>query len=87
MTDEQVLLTGLAIFLSLMLAVLLRRVLGHVFRVVARTALGGGLLAVLAQFGGLLGLHLGVNLYNALVIGLLGMPGLGLLLMLNWLIQ
>lgn len=87
MTDEQALLTGLAIFVALLLMVLLRKVLGQVVRIAARTVLGGGLLAILAPFSGLLGLNLGVNLYNSLVIGLLGMPGLGLLLMLNWLVK
>ena len=32
----------------------------------------------------MLGLSLGVNLFNALVLGLLGIPGFGLLLMMNW---
>ena len=42
------------------------------------------MLAVLSQTGGALGLSLGVNLVNALVLGLLGVPGFGLLLMLQW---
>ncbi|MCC8076655.1 MAG: pro-sigmaK processing inhibitor BofA family protein [Clostridiales bacterium] len=85
MTDEQVLLAGLGLFAALFLAILLRRVLALLCRVALRTAVGGGVLAALEPFGGLLGLHLGVNLCNALVIGVLGAPGLGLLLMLNWL--
>ncbi|MCD8190536.1 MAG: pro-sigmaK processing inhibitor BofA family protein [Clostridiales bacterium] len=64
----------------------MRRVLGMLCRVALRTAVGGGVLAALAPFGGALGLHLGVNLGNALVIGVLGAPGLGLLL-LNWLVR
>jgi len=35
----------------------------------------------------LLGVTLGVNWLNALVLGLLGVPGFGLLLMLQWLLQ
>ena len=31
------------------------------------------------------GLSLGVNLFNAFTLGLLGLPGLGLLMMLRWL--
>ena len=34
--------------------------------------------------GQLLGVKLGVNLLNALVLGALGIPGFGLLLMLQW---
>ncbi|MEM5781420.1 MAG: pro-sigmaK processing inhibitor BofA family protein [Lawsonibacter sp.] len=42
------------------------------------------MLALLSQIGHLLGISLGVNLVNALVLGLLGIPGFGLLLMLQW---
>jgi inhibitor of the pro-sigma K processing machinery len=86
-TDEQALLCGLGILVALMLAVLLRKVLGKAAVLAFRTALGGGLLAVLAQLDGVLGLHLGVNLCNALVIGVLGLPGVGLLLLLKWLVM
>lgn len=49
-----------------------------------RTGAGLALLWVLGSAGGLLGIRLGVNLANALVLGLLGAPGFGLLLMMNW---
>ena len=39
---------------------------------------------IISQLGGVLGIHLGVNLVNALVLGVLGVPGFGLLLLLNW---
>ena len=45
------------------------------------------LLAALGLLSEPLGLHLGVNLFNVSVIGLLGAPGLGLLLLLNWLLE
>lgn len=41
-------------------------------------------LMLLSPVGGMIGVTLGVNLTNALVMGLLGLPGLGLLLMLKW---
>lgn len=50
-------------------------------------ALGLLLLAVLALFSQvspLIGVSLGVNPINALVLGVLGAPGFGLLLMLQW---
>ena len=40
--------------------------------------------AALARFGSALGLGLGVNLTNALVLGLLGAPGFALLCLLHW---
>lgn len=45
---------------------------------------GLALLAALARFGSALGLGLGVNLTNALVLGLLGAPGFALLCLLHW---
>lgn len=75
---------GLAALVILTALVLLRRPLGLLLRLTARTALGLGALFALSQAGGLVGFALGVNLVNALVIGVLGIPGFGLLLMLNW---
>lgn len=60
-------------------AILFRGVLWRLLRLAGRTALGGLVLAVLAHFSGLTGLALGVNLVNALVLGVLGLPGFGLL--------
>ena len=55
--------------------------------IIAQIVLYGVGLAVLyalSGVGGLAGVHLGVNLVNALVLGLLGAPGFGLLLMVHW---
>ena len=49
-----------------------------------RSSVGLAALALFSQAGQLLGFSLGVNLVNALVLGLLGVPGFGLLLMLQW---
>ncbi|MPM13712.1 hypothetical protein SDC9_60071 [bioreactor metagenome] len=64
--------------------IVLRRPLRWALLLLARTALGLGALFAFGQVGGLVGISLGVNLANALVLGLLGVPGFGLLLMLNW---
>lgn len=71
------------LILILLLAAL-RRPLGWLARLAARTAAGLAVLWVLNGVGGLVGLHLGLNLVNALVLGVLGAPGLGLLLLLDW---
>lgn len=75
--------------LSLVLAVLvvLHRPLGRLWRLALRSAGGLAALAVLRSIGPLLGVTLGVNWLNALVLGVLGAPGFGLLLMLQWLLQ
>ena len=59
---------------------LLGRPLKHLLRLCLRTGVGLAALAAFSPVGGLIG----VNLANALVMGLLGVPGFGLLLMLHW---
>lgn len=73
-----------ALLLAVVLgATVLRKLLGAALRLAGRTALGMAVLMALQQLGGLLGFQLGVNWFNALVLGALGAPGLGLLLMAN----
>ena len=75
---------GLVVLAAL---ILLRRPLGVLARLAARTAAGLAGLFAFSQVGGLIGVSLGVNLVNALVLAVLGVPGFGLLLMLNWALQ
>ncbi len=70
---------------AFLLLVALRKPLAGAVRLLARTGLGTAALALLAPLGGAVGISLGVNLLNGAVLGVLGAPGLGLLLMLNWL--
>ena len=66
---------------------LLRWPLVQLVRLLLRSSVGLAALALFAQVGQLLGISLGVNLVNALVLGLLGVPGFGLLLMLQWVLR
>lgn len=75
-------LTG--ILLLALALILLHRWLYKLAGLALRTLLGVLFLQLLSLFGGIGGLSLGVNLFNALVLGLLGVPGFGLLLMLRW---
>ncbi len=78
----------LAVGLLLLAAILVfHRPLGVLLRLGVRSSVGLMLLAFLQEAGGFLGVTLGVNLGNALVLGILGMPGFGLLLMLQWLLR
>ena len=52
-------------------------------KVLLNTLLGFGALFVLNLLRGVTGLYLGLNLFNALVIGILGLPGLILLILLK----
>jgi len=52
-------------------------------RVLLNTLLGFGALLLVNLTSGLTGFALGLNLFNALVIGILGLPGLMLLILLK----
>ena len=53
-------------------------------RVVLNSVLGLGVLWLLNSTAPVTGLTLGVNWFNALTVGVLGLPGLGLLLLVKW---
>ena len=71
----------------LFLLSVLRRPIGGLLRLGARTGAGLCALWVFSPVGAWLGAGLGVNLFNALVLGVLGAPGFGLLLMLRWVLR
>ena len=72
------------LFLAVACAALLRKPLKMVLRVVPNSALGFGALWLLNATAAVTGISLGLNLFNALTIGVLGVPGLGLLLLVKW---
>lgn len=63
---------------------LLKRPLSALFKLIGRTGAGLAFLTVFAPIGQALGASLGINLFNAVILGALGAPGFGLLLMLRW---
>lgn len=73
--------------LALSILALLHRPLGRLLRLAARSAVGLAVLALFSQVGQFIGVSLGVNLVNALILGVLGVPGFGLLLMLQWVLK
>ena len=73
-------LAGLILCAALLV---LRRPAARVLRLAVRSWVGLGALAVFSQVGQLVGVQLGVNVVNALVRGVRGLPGFGLLLMLQ----
>lgn len=54
------------------------------FRIALNTLLGLGALLLVNATSAVTGLTLGVNLINAAVVGVLGVPGLGLLFLARW---
>lgn len=72
---------------ALLALALLRRPLGAVWRLLARSGLALAFLWLFRGVGALLGIQLGVNLFNSVVLGLLGAPGFALLLLTQWVIR
>ena len=60
---------------------------GGIFIILLRTGASLLFLRLLSQIPLLSCLTLGINLFNALVLGILGIPGFGLLLLLRWILQ
>ncbi|MBO5122673.1 MAG: pro-sigmaK processing inhibitor BofA family protein [Oscillospiraceae bacterium] len=72
------------LFLAVAIIRLFKTPLKLALRTVGNTALGFGALWALNLTTAYTGLSLGLNLFNALTIALLGVPGLGLLLLVKW---
>ena len=60
---------------------------GGLFQILLRSGFSLFILHLLAQFPFLSCFSLGINLFNALVMGILGIPGFALLLFLRWITQ
>ena len=56
-------------------------------RVLINSVLGFGALWLLNLTGGVTGIALGLNMFNSLTVGILGVPGLFLLLLLQWVLK
>lgn len=81
---EKSVLALVLLFLAASCAVLLRKPLKSVLRLAVNSAVGLGALWLLNATAHLTGVSLGLNLFNAVTIGVLGLPGLGLLLLVQW---
>ena len=76
---------GLSILIAaVLILVIFRRPLLWLGKLLVRSLLGLGFLALWSQSGLAAGLALGVNAFNAVTLGLLGLPGRGLLLLFRW---
>lgn len=62
---------------------LLRRQIGALGRLLARSAVGLALLWLFNLVVGPAGMHIGLNLLTGLTVGALGLPGFGLILLLQ----
>lgn len=72
---------------AVLVMALFRRPLGALCRLAVRSGVGLVFLWLFQGVGKLLGIQLGVNLLNGLVLGALGLPGFALLLMAQWAVR
>ncbi len=85
MDVKMILLIALGAFLMLVLsAKVLSAPLRMAVKALINTLLGLGALLVVNATGSITGLTLGFNLFNAAVVGVFGVPGLGLLFLMQW---
>ena len=83
--SDKVAIAIFGVFLLGALIRLFKTPLKVALQVLANTLLGFGALLLVNMTSAVTGLSLGFNMVNALIIGVLGVPGLGLLLLLQWL--
>jgi inhibitor of the pro-sigma K processing machinery len=58
--------------------------LRYILKLIVNGIIGGIVLIVLNFFGGFIGLHIGVNPITALIVGILGVPGVILLILVQY---
>ncbi|MBE6908846.1 MAG: Pro-sigmaK processing inhibitor BofA [Ruminococcaceae bacterium] len=80
---EKAALAGLCVFVALGVLRLFSTPLRLALRVLLNTLLGFAALLLINLTSGLTGFSLGLNLFNALTVGVLGVPGLVLLVLLK----
>ena len=83
---DKVALGLVILFLAVAIVRLFSAPLKIALRVALNSALGFGAVWLLNLTTAVTGLSLGLNLFNAVTIGILGIPGLGLLLLMQWML-
>ncbi|WHH57105.1 pro-sigmaK processing inhibitor BofA family protein [Petroclostridium sp. X23] len=58
-----------------------------VIKLLYNSILGGIALVIINFFGGFIGVHVGINPLTALIVGVLGIPGMALLLLLQFFLK
>lgn len=82
--NQKILVGILAVFFLIALIRVFQAPLRLALKLLANTALGFLALWAVNLTAGVTGITLGLNLWNALVIGVLGLPGFVLLLLTQW---
>ncbi len=73
-----------AVIAVILAIIIFTRPMKFLLRMLVSTAVGFIVLIALNYIGSFVGISVGINLINALIVGVLGLPGLALLLILRW---
>ena len=84
--SQKIIAAILAVFFLVALLRVFRTPLKVALRLFGNTVLGFLTLAAVNLFSGVTGISLGLNPLNALILGVLGVPGFALLLLIRWLL-
>ena len=77
-----IVIVGLLILLSV---TIFRKPIKLLVRLAVNTIVGFITLFIINFLGGFIGVTIGINLINAVVVGIFGLPGVGFLLIFQWL--
>lgn len=79
--------TGIVIIIAILALVvftILRKPIKIIFKLILNTVIGFLALFVLNYLGSFVGISIAVNWINAVIVGVLGVPGVALILLLKW---
>jgi len=82
--SQKIIAALLGLFFLIAMVRLFRAPLRLILRLAGNTLLGFLTLWIVQLTAGFSGISLGFNLWNALIVGVLGVPGLALLLLVQW---
>jgi len=84
-TMQQIIVAIIVVALIFIFFKLFKAPLRLIFKLIINT-IGGFITLVIINFlGSFIGISIGVNWLNAVIVGIFGLPGVGLLLILKWL--
>ena len=75
----------ITVVLVLVCILIFTKPIRFILKLLINTLIGFVVLILINKFGSYIGVTLGVNWINAAVVGILGVPGVALLLILRWL--
>ncbi|MEA5152133.1 MAG: pro-sigmaK processing inhibitor BofA family protein [Oscillospiraceae bacterium] len=83
-TLSTLLIIAAVVVFGVLLLKILAKPIGLIFKLLINTLFGFLSLFIINFFGGFIGFTLGVNVLNALIVGVLGVPGVILLALLHF---